>query len=83
MGILTHTGGPWRVRASWNKTDVLSGFGFVLARVQPIDSLANARLIAAAPDLLDACKLAVAAMGDMDAANAVRDAISRAEGRPA
>lgn len=40
-----------------------------------------ARLFAAAPELLEACKLAVAAMGPMDAARHIQKAIDKAEGR--
>ena len=43
---------------------------------------ANARLIAAAPDLLEACKASLLYWEDTDApiANIVRDAIAMAEG---
>ena len=41
--------------------------------------LADARLIAAAPDLLEACRTAVAAMGNISAASFVQAAIDKAE----
>lgn len=44
------------------------------------EAYANARLIAAAPDLLAACELALAAMGNMSAAEVVRAALAKSRG---
>lgn len=85
-----HTPGPWTV----------NGFGgefVVIARLLPdgvavsahtskrIDEIANARLIAAAPDLLEACRLSqdllVALAGGGEVLRKVGAAIAKAEGR--
>ena len=59
----THTPGPWKVvpvgvRTHWS--DIVGSDGQIVAQAMNIHGamreLANARLIAAAPDLLDACK---------------------------
>lgn len=44
-------------------------------------ALADAWLLAAAPDLLEACRVAVAAMGNIDAAQHIQRAIDKAEGK--
>lgn len=46
-----------------------------------LHAIADARLMAAAPDLLDACRLAVAAMGNVNAAQHIQHAIDKAEGK--
>jgi hypothetical protein len=95
-----HTPGPWRVNG-FNKRgdrvvgDLDGGVANVYCeedsvRADPIGE-ANAHLIAAAPDLLDACKLAhsyfhnregrdLADLG-LDASKALTSAIAKAEGR--
>ena len=56
------TPGPWATKApSW---DVYDSDGFTIAEVYPLTfkghhTEANARLIAAAPDLLEACNVAI------------------------
>lgn len=55
-----HTPGPWRVGESCRTADIKAGYNALIARVE-IESAgdrgdANARLIAAAPDLLEVCK---------------------------
>lgn len=64
----THTPGPWSiVEHSWSDTGIDSATDYVcLLRIDPSDEecevamsnrmAANARLIAAAPELLEACK---------------------------
>lgn len=100
---LSHTPGPWRV----NKYGSIGAGEFgkkpIVANVEPLygddallygDSAANARLIAAAPDLLDALKELVAVVrgecpslleedsgGSALLDMAIEDAIAKAEGR--
>ena len=67
-----HTPGPWRHDTTWNL--ILGPNNEEIAavhpaqgpgkRVKPEIALANARLIAAAPELYDACRLAVVSMKD-------------------
>jgi hypothetical protein len=78
---MAHTPGPWAVE--WSEEEgndgvtVESPDGPVAFRVLEVD----ARLIAAAPDLLAAAKLVLEA-GDQEYVKfIVRDAISKAEGR--
>ena len=69
-----HTPGPWRVESVGAEFEVLQSDGVrVLAtcHVQAGEQAANARLIAAAPDLLAACSAAVIAV------ESLRDAIGR------
>jgi hypothetical protein len=58
-----HTPGPWVVDFCNGKPYVVNG-NFCAARVHGTEKtlLANARLIAAAPELLEACMLALAAI---------------------
>lgn len=92
-----HTPGPWRVgadREQWKWRNVLGGeqpADFSVAAVPknlPLRSLeegeANARLIAAAPDLLAACKTIIQAYENADVApdalDAAYAAVKKAEG---
>lgn len=81
-----HTPGPWKV--SYTKISVITAEnGAVIAKVNKIDGLvnlqANARLIAAAPELLEAliecldCEFSVT---DRAAINKARAAIAKATG---
>jgi hypothetical protein len=79
----SHTPGPWRVDPT-HELCIESDHGNIglvnLAR----HSAADARLIAAAPDLLVGAKAILAARdgkASMDAIIRLRDAIARAEGR--
>ena len=70
--MTTHTPGPWEPNSGTaSKRYVLSGAGYVIAEV-PLDrnykhqAEANARLIAAAPDLLEALEMAIRALQDHD-----------------
>ena len=99
---LTRTPGPWKMGAQ--ATTGISGVRFVwggqlaIARVPGMGNaavndsvvLANARLVASAPDLLDACKMAHDALEyftddclSRAALALVRAAIAKAEGREA
>lgn len=85
----THTPGPWTVRLS----ELFDGH-YIVSEVEDRspdedEDYANARLIAAAPDLLAAAKFAADALDD-HVGDAVRrsvytllDAIAKAEGRDA
>ncbi len=75
-----HTPGPWHVgRDGW----ILSKNPVAIAEVY-VNEKANARLIAAAPDLLKACKdvLSTIEGGDNDDAfiRAMQEAVQKAEG---
>ena len=88
-----HTPGPWKFTprgAGWliTREDVFV-VGHGIAAVTPSNAadedqcLANAQLIAASPDLLDACDFALSILealgnGKGDAANACRAAIAKA-----
>ncbi len=92
----THTPGPWKVNSSWSNDLGVVADDRLVAMVtndedRPIDDaeqLANARIMAAAPELLAALKLAVRVMQDngIDESMAgefdvFTDAIAKAEGR--
>lgn len=85
------TPGPWAI-AEWPdakgkfiiRTDAPDAKPFVAALVPFPSGLANAHLIAAAPDMLTAAKAVIARWESGDLAAAVRDlaaAIAKAEGR--
>ena len=103
-----HTPGPWRVSPLDGRTcgpsRLLISNGTEVSQLQAVaivtlrtgETDANARLIAAAPDLLDACRMAHAALRhyqehlnagqfnsveDKDAIDYCADAIAKAEGR--
>ena len=66
-----HTPGPWTVAEPGEVDEhyaVLDGFGHTASVYgypeQASTAIANASLIAAAPELLDACKLVAACLGD-------------------
>ena len=87
-----HTPGPWY--CSWNDNDLYDQGGVYRVQPIPVGSTwgkvvkqynANANLIAAAPDLLEACKALIGAslMSPRDAEAALimaRNAIAKAEG---
>jgi hypothetical protein len=90
-----HTPGPWRITEGHRDRIIRAidsdGDDTVIAEVHwwamagAAESIANARLIAAAPELLEACKFAFAAMNSEDgrkrAEQALIAAIAKAEGR--
>ena len=89
-----HTPGPWKYGSKLTFSENHRGFsvwqihhGWALASVQPADAdgnegEANARLIAAAPDLLEALKRVALILGSQHAALEVIDAaIAKAEGK--
>lgn len=70
-----HTDGPWWVRGT-----VVIGDGYELAdcgvSLKPMDeSIANALLIASAPELLEACKRALPWMGKLIASRVHEDCV--------
>ena len=83
-----HTSGPWETS---NRFDIYSESGYFIGctcgnltlpkSVELIDE-ANAKLIAAAPELLEACKEALYQLQGMDSACVMilKDAIKKAEG---
>jgi hypothetical protein len=85
----THTPAPWMVGTGWiyggsNQGDPIGAYAVCRIGVNPADD-ANARLIAAAPDLLEAAKLMIAQFEDgspyvAKATNALRAAIAKARG---
>lgn len=93
---MTHTPGTWKIgdttypRSVWGVgeipvyADLPNGHWQTLARLPgtgPVTE-ANARLIAAAPDLLAACRIAAEYSSlDGDDSRAIRAAIAKAEGR--
>ena len=93
----THTPGPWHVTKGPAAREIRADDGPYIASVYDIavtygERNANARLIAAAPELLDAARLAVDAIGQTrddfglkveleKAYLALRAAIAKAEGR--
>ena len=96
----THTPGPWVIDWNVSRLDVFSADAFTLIACLRRSSLspgidetskANARLIAAAPELLEACRRARMAMGAHAGANAnfqreyelLDEAISKAAGEKA
>ena len=88
MSEVKHTPGPWSFDGPrhsiivWGPTPELR----VCFMTSDGPATANARLIAAAPDLLAACGSAFDFLGGVDGASAIRDqllaALSKAEPRP-
>lgn len=85
-----HTPGPWSVGLSLvrqtlfvesNDTWICGELGNPNTPLGGGEAEANARLIAAAPDLLAAAKLALAVIGGNEARDALAAAIRRAEGQ--
>lgn len=80
-----HTAGPWEL-AGWN--GICNSQGEAIATVPHVrghssitqdEAKANARLIAAAPDLLEACKAALTEGDDYVAMEKIKAAIRKAE----
>ncbi len=88
---MKHTAGPWKVVTSWNDYMVEGPNGEEIIWQDgnydtPTIKLEDARLIASAPELLEACKLALDANFDCNDQWAINlrrkleNAISKAEG---
>jgi hypothetical protein len=100
----THTSGPWTCaeQNDWDGAHIIDKYGRIVADCQGCDipgahgevgtdeAKANAYLLAAAPDLLAACKAALALMQDPDSdeyfdafklESILESAISKAEGK--
>lgn len=90
-----HTPGPWRVGNVDRTTPTVLSGGRLIAEVHDLcipsehaDDVANAHLIAAAPDLLEACLHALSTVKRWDKTGipqptllrSLRDAIAKAEG---
>jgi hypothetical protein len=89
MKTLNHTPGPWILERDRAKSLSIYGDTTFIGEVyhevdEPSpEENANARLIAAAPDLLDACRMALSCMAPDDndiTARALRAAIAKATG---
>jgi hypothetical protein len=85
---MTHTKGEWIKGHNVSQEPIVRPLsfdngengGFVIAQTFGRDKHANARLIAAAPDLLAACKMALNEGDDHKAIEAIKAAIAKAEG---
>ena len=89
-----HTPGPWKTEQRTTKgefvteTHIVASDGSHIAEVSPCQIEENARLIAAAPDLLGACNAALVAIDSImppeergdSASDKLRAAIARAKG---
>jgi hypothetical protein len=82
-----HTPGPWFSADTHECPDVMADGGFLIAKTRGINCEANARLIAAAPDMLAALEAFVGSRkGDgmgwtLDSLEALaREAIAKAKG---
>ena len=84
----THTPGPWKATSVSDGKELhyfIAPNGH--ASVAEADNMANARLIAAAPELLEATRIALKyliaknTIKTVDIENALGDAIKKAEGR--
>lgn len=85
MGEAKHTPGPWTHCQEDNFITTRDGRGLLewqarSLHVTPEERDANARLIAAAPDLLKACRQALAALKGREHDQFLRDAIAKATG---
>jgi hypothetical protein len=92
--MMTHTKGPWEaeevdisknmvigISSTTKKTDCHIAVCFATNQdFNNPEIIDNARLIAAAPDLLEACKVALENNEDRITANLLRAAIAKAEG---
>lgn len=71
MSKTQYTSGPWRIHLRWERPPrlwVQREDAFAVARIMysgisKDEAEANARLVAAAPDLLEACEAAYASLG--------------------
>lgn len=94
---MKHTSGPWHIEHEYNifsehQRLVASAGGYTTNAdngEHVIENMANARLIAAAPELLEACRAAVERFEDIDAdydiwsygtVNELKAAIAKVEG---
>lgn len=87
MGMSAHTPGPWRCAGGMDMGYAVVEDATHTQITGVLDINANARLIAAAPDLLAAAERGVAALSangapNCEAAKELRRAIARAVGEP-
>jgi hypothetical protein len=77
-----HTPGPWKVERIGRRYDVVSEGGIVCALAQwtPAVDEADARLIAAAPDLLETLECIAAITSDHEIRELAHAAIAKATG---
>ncbi len=82
-----HTPGPWLINGEFDSeiSVEIASAAWPICELDPVEwspeEIANARLIAAAPELLEACKLVSSDHGSSAALRAVLKAIAKAEGR--
>jgi hypothetical protein len=86
MSNAKHTPGPWN-QAPYSPTDVVANGDTMVAMareglngIERDKAIANARLIAAAPDLLDALERIAELSYDSEATRVAREAIAKARG---
>lgn len=81
---MKHTPGPWKIGVFNTHTVIRTekGLGHICALTEAPRSqqIADARLIAAAPELLNACYLALEELPEGYIAQTIRTAIDKAEG---
>jgi hypothetical protein len=86
-----HTPGPWSIRTldgSLGSIDAASGIQVAQAQeisvtdrnTGHLERISNARLIAAAPELLEACRMAIVELKGREHYGFLRDAILKATG---
>lgn len=86
---MKHTPGPWKLRTTLSSRPEIIGGNRILAEVivyEFPETKANAHLISAAPDLLEACihslgLLATYAPKEIETLNELRQTIAKAEGK--
>jgi len=86
IGAAKHTSGTWRVSEEHNGTFVRAAHGGLVASMEAGSQVmrdADALLIAAAPDLLEACRAALCRddIADDEIGDVLRAAVKRAEGK--
>jgi hypothetical protein len=80
---MKHTPGKWEVRTTMQQRPKIIGGNRILAEVivyEFPETKANARLIASAPELLEACKILYAEIADKRLSDILKKAIAKAEG---
>ena len=77
----THTPGPWHYETGDDGAVIYTGFTIAKIPIDGSDWQSNARLIAAAPDLLAALERLAHPMADDDDLDYAREVIAKAKGQ--